>query len=302
MKRFSLQSLLLSISIIFALLALPVGVLADSGSGQNELTQTVNGYQVSLSFDKPVFIGENDIHIRVRDAQNMPISEAELEVSVVEAQAGHVEVPTTAEAAAMPVMTAQPVVETDMPAMNMDGTPTPAAGTMAGMSAEPTSEAGTMAGMNMDGTPTPAAGTMAGMNEEPTSQAGTMAGMSVQPTAEAGTMAGMSDQPTAEAETMAGMSEEPAGHDQMGMVALTAGSESGVYDGQVSIESEGDLTLRLHLTVAGKLTEVDFPLHVTKSNAGVIVLASFFAVNVAIIAGAVVLKPKPGSVNLSKKA
>ena len=258
MKRFSLQSLLLSISIIFALLALPVGVLADSGSGQNELTQTVNGYQVSLSFDKPVFIGENDIHIRVRDAQNMPISEAELEVSVVEAQAGHVEVPTTAEAAAMPVMTAQPVVETDMPAMNMDGTPTPAAGTMAGM------------------------------NEEPTSQAGTMAGMS--------------DQPTAEAETMAGMSEEPAGHDQMGMVALTAGSESGVYDGQVSIESEGDLTLRLHLTVAGKLTEVDFPLHVTKSNAGVIVLASFFAVNVAIIAGAVVLKPKPGSVNLSKKA
>ena len=288
MKRFSLQSLLLSISIMLPLLALPVGVLADTGTGQNELTQTVNGYLVSLSFDKPVFIGENEIHIRVRDAQNMPVSKADLEVSVVAAQAGHVEIQPTAEVSAMPVMTAQPVVETEMPAMNMDLTPAPATGTMAGMSAEPTSEAGTMTGMNMDVTPTPSAGTMAGKNEEPTAEAGTMAGMSAQPTAEAGTMAGMGDQ--------------PAGHDQMGMVALTAGSESGVYDGQVSIESEGDLTLRLHLTVAGKLTEVDFPLHVTKSNAGVIVLASFFAVNVAIIAGAVVLKPKPGSVNLSKKA
>ena len=103
---------------------------------------------------------------------------------------------------------------------------------------------------------------------------------------------------------MSSTDEQPAeSHDQMGMVALTAGHESGEYEGQLSIESEGDLIIRVHLTVDGKLMEVDFPLHVAKSNTGAIILGSFFAVNIALIAAAVVMKPKPiSAAGLSKKA
>ena len=102
---------------------------------------------------------------------------------------------------------------------------------------------------------------------------------------------------------MSGMDAQPVeSHDQMGMVALTAGHESGEYEGEIDIENTGDLTVRVHITVAGMLTEVDFPLHVAKSNTGTIVLGSFFAVDFALISAAVVMKRKSVSVTLSKKA
>jgi len=47
---------------------------------------------------------------------------------------------------------------------------------------------------------------------------------------------------------------------------------------------------------------VDFPLHVAKSKTGAIALGSFFAVDAALIAAAVVMKRKSVSVHLSKKA
>jgi hypothetical protein len=165
----------------------------------------------------------------VKDAMNMPVSQADLEVSVVEAEAEHVET-------------------------------------------------------------------------EPTAETGTMSGMDAQPTTEVGKMSGMSAQPTAEIGTMSSMSPDPAGHDQMGMVALAAGHESGEYEGQISIESDGDQIIRVHLTVAGKLMEVDFPIHVAKSKTGAIVLSSFFAVDIVLIVAAVIMKRKSVSVDLSKKA
>ncbi len=242
MKRFANKSLLLSTAIILALFSLPVAVLAGTGIGTNVLTQTINGYQVSLVFEKTPPVGENRNQIAVKDAMGMPVSQADLEVSVIEAQAEHVDVPT------------------------------------------PSSEAGTMFGMSVVDVakPTPKAGTMSDMN-----------GMDVaQPTPEAGIMSGMSGMDV----------PESAGHDQMGMVALVAGHESGQYEGLIAIESDGELTMRVHLTVAGKLMEVDVPIHVAKLNTGVIVLGSFLAVNVALIAAAVVMKPKPVSLLLSKKA
>lgn len=243
MKRFAHKAALLFTVVLLLALALPISALADGGTGGNEFTQTVNGYQVTLVFEKPASVGENQIHVVVKDGQNMPVSQADLEVSLVEAQAEHVE--------------AQPIVEV---------------------------------------------GTMSGMAAQPTAKVGTMSGMSVQPTAEVGTMSGMAAQPTVEIGTMTSTAEQPTGHDQMGMVALTAGHESGEYEGQVSIESDGDQILRVHLTVAGKLMEVDFPVHVAKSKTGAIVLSSFFAVDIVLIAAAVVMKRKSVSVDLSKKA
>jgi hypothetical protein len=237
MKRFAHKIALLFTVVLLLTLALPISALADGGTGGKELTQTVNGYQVTLVFEKPAFVGENQIRVLVKDAMNMPVSQADLEVSVVEAEAKHVET-------------------------------------------EPTAETGTMSGMDV----------------QPTAVAGTMSGMSAQPTTEVGTMSAISP----EIGTMT--SNEPAGHDQMGMVALTAGHESGEYEGQVSIESDGDQVIRVHLTVAGKLMEVDFPLHVAKSNAGSIVLGSFFVINLTLIAAGVVMKSKTLSINGSKKA
>lgn len=226
MKRFTHKTTLLFTALLLLSLALPISVLADGGKEENEFTQIVNGYQVTLSFEKEATVGENQIHVTVKDAMNMPVSQADLEVSVVTDETEHVE-------------------------------------------AQPTVEIGTMS--NMSG--------MSNMGAEPSHEVGTMSAMS-------------------------STDEQPAeSHDQMGMVALSAGHESGEYEGQLSIESEGDLIVRVHLTVAGKLMEVDFPLHVAKSNTGAIVLGSFFVVNVALIGAGVVMKSKTlSAAGLSKKA
>ena len=246
MKRLAHKTALLFTTTLLLLMALPISALADGGAGGNEFTQTVNGYQVTLSFDKPAFVGENDIHVLVKDGMGMPVPQADLEVSMGEAQAEHTEVQPTTEA-----------------------------GTISSMSAQPTAEAGTMSGMgSMEAQPTAETSTMSGMGN-----------MDAQPTAEIGTMTAVS--------TMA---------DQMSMTALTASHTSGEYDGQLAIESDGDQTVLVHMTIASKLTEVEFPLHVTKSKTGAIVLGSFFAVDFALISAAVVMKRKPGSTTLSKKA
>lgn len=244
MKRLAQKSLLLLTVLSLILFALPFTALADGGTAGNELIQTVDGYKVTLVFEKPASVGENQIRVLVSDAMNMPVSQADVEVSVVDAEAAHTE-----------------------------GEPTAQAGTMPEQSVEPTTQS---------------------------SKTG-MGGMDAQPTAEAGTMT-MSAQPTAEIGTMT-MSEQPAGgHDAMGMDALAAGHESGEYEGQLGIETNGDVTIRVHLTVQGKLMEVDFPLHVAKSNTGAFVLTGFFTVNATIIAAAVAMKRKPVSVEISKKA
>ena len=243
MKRLAHKIALLFAATLIVLMALPISVLADGGTGGDEFTQTVDGYQVTLSFDKPAFVGENEIHVLVKDSMGMPVSKADLEISIVEAEAEH--------------------TEDEQPAA------------MSNMEVQPTAETGTMSGMgNMDAQPTAEAGTMSGMGS-----------MDTQPTAEVGTMT-----------TVTAMD------DQMSMNALTAGHESGEYDGQLAIESDGDQIVLVHMTIAGKLTQVEFPLHVAKSKTGAIVLGSFFSIDFAIIGAAVVIKRKSVSANLSKKA
>lgn len=217
MKRFAHKTVLLLTALLLILLALPVAALADSGKEENEFTKTVNGYQVTLVFEKPAIVGENQISVLVSDAQNMPISNANVEVSVDKSETEH-------------------------------------------------TEAGTSAHDEMPG------------------------------------MTSMSDMPG-----MSGMSEQSAeapstGHGEMNMTALEAGHESGEYAGKIAIETTGDCVIRVHLTVQGELTKIDFPLTVIQSKTGSGILAGFFAANVAIIGAALVLKPKPVSITLSKKA
>jgi hypothetical protein len=196
MKRLAHKISLLSTVILVLLLALPVVALADGGKGENEFTKTVSGYQITLVFEKVAVVGSNPIHIRVNDAQNMPITNGDVEVSVVKGESEHAE---------------------------------------------------------------------------------------------------MADMP--------GMAEvSPSEHAEMGMTRLAVGHHSEEYTGEIAIETAGDYVIRVHLTVQGELTEVDFPLNVAQSQNGSGILAVFFAVNVAIIAGAVILKPKPVSIKSSKGA
>jgi hypothetical protein len=96
MKRFTNKTLLLSTVILLILLILPVTALANGGEGENKFTQTINGYQVTLVFEKPAMVGENQVHIQLSDAQNMPIPNASLGVSVIEGRPEHTEMNTSA--------------------------------------------------------------------------------------------------------------------------------------------------------------------------------------------------------------
>ncbi len=229
MKQFAHKALLLSTIILLIVLALPVAALADGGEEGNEFTQTVNGYQVTLVFAKPATVGENQIHIRVSDAYSMPISNADVGVSVVKSETGHAEAETHTSAdgqmADMPEHAPEPPSTghdmADMPGMDMSAT-----------SAETTSST----------------------------------------------------------------------HDEMNMTTLESGHESGEYAGEIAIESPGNYIIRAHLTIQGELTEVDFPLNIVQPQNGSGIMLSFFAVNVAILVAAVILKPKPISSTLPKGA
>jgi hypothetical protein len=67
--------------VIALLLAFPKSVFADGGEGGIE--QEVNGYHVTLIFLEPIKTGENQFHIQIIDSMGMPITNAEVEVSVM---------------------------------------------------------------------------------------------------------------------------------------------------------------------------------------------------------------------------
>jgi hypothetical protein len=209
MNKLVYKTFLLSVLTLLILSVAPGTVFADGGN--SEFTKSVNGYHVTLVFEEPVMVGENPIHVRVNDAMDMPVSNADVQVSVVEGNDEH---------------------------------------------AEEKSE-------HTEG-------------EEVASANDTMHGMEAVP-----------EQPV----------EAPSeAHDEMGMVALEAGHESGEYAGEIAIDSAGDWMIRVHLTVPGELTEVDFPLSIAQSKSNSTgILAGFFTVNAAIIAAAIIFKPKPVS-------
>lgn len=85
----------------------------------------------------------------------------------------------------------------------------------------------------------------------------------------------------------------PDEHNSMDMVTFAAGHEMGEYQGKVVIANPDDCTLRVHLTVDGKLVEFDFPLQVESSKTGTNILLGFFAINAVIMGAAAILKIKP---------
>ncbi len=66
------------------LLLIPASVLADGG--ESGYVVAANGYQIELVFKESVAIGENQFHIQITDSTGMPVTGAEVEVSVMPAK------------------------------------------------------------------------------------------------------------------------------------------------------------------------------------------------------------------------
>jgi hypothetical protein len=85
--------------------------------------------------------------------------------------------------------------------------------------------------------------------------------------------------------------DEPAdSHAEMEMTTLEAGHDAGEYAGHITIPGAGEWNLRVHMTMADELTEIDFPLDVAGSLTGAGILTGFAVFNVAILFAAAIFK------------
>ena len=191
----------IALPVIIAMLVFMIAFPAQADSGKDGLTQTINGYQIALVFAEDPAVGENQIHVQIRDAMDMPVSNATVEVTLARAEEEH---DTGEESSA----------HADMSDMH---------------STEPTTGHGTNT------------------------------------------------------------------HEEMeGFLLEASHHEAGEYSGEIHVESTGDWTVTVHLTVQEQGMEVEFPLMV-KSSSRNIILASFAGINLVILAIAATLKRKPAA-------
>ncbi len=198
MRKLLKQTFLRSLIASVLMLAAPIGVLADGG--ENEITKIVPGYQISLVIEKPLAVGRNSIHFQITDSHGIPISNAEVYVSLVEEASEH--------------------TESEPAAVSKDE--------MSGMSST-------------------------------------------------------SGQPS---------SAQPESHNEIEQVRFEA-VQNGEYAGEIAFHEAGEWIVRAHVAVHDEWLEIDFPLSVASIQRSISLLASFFAINAAIIAAALVLKHKP---------
>jgi hypothetical protein len=64
--------------------------LSAQADGENDgFVQTVNGYQVTLMFAEHPAVGENQVHILIQNAMDMPVSHATVQVALVAVEENH---------------------------------------------------------------------------------------------------------------------------------------------------------------------------------------------------------------------
>lgn len=80
----NIRIILSALALVMLVFTLPFSAQADSG--EDAFTQTVNGYQVALIFAEDPALGENQIHVQIHDATDLPVSDATVEVSLALAE------------------------------------------------------------------------------------------------------------------------------------------------------------------------------------------------------------------------
>ena len=264
MKKLVFKTYLLTTIVLLLLLTVQFTVLADSG--ENEYSKTVRGYLVSVIFEKPAAVGEIPIHIQIYDAVGIPVSNAEVQVSLVGGEASHIEGETITS------------LHGEIPGESeiSEHSHTAASETHAEISgnsdiSELPHEASSDTHAEMSGN--------SDVAEHPHE-------------ASSDTHADMSGNSDASVHPHSAPSDA---HDEMEMVKLEESHQSGDYTGEIAINSAGDWTILVHMTIQGEFIEVDFPLSIARSQSSLGILASFFALNTVIILAAIVLKPKSKS-------
>jgi hypothetical protein len=142
MKR-TISRVLLPVIIIGMLAWVPFPAQADGGD--DEFTQTVNGYQVALVFAEDPTVGENQIHIQIHDAMDMPVHDASVEVILAPIEDRH-----SAEASESSSHEDLDASEASghegMPGMDMTAHESTTAHEMQGIALEPAVESGEYSG------------------------------------------------------------------------------------------------------------------------------------------------------------
>lgn len=200
----TISKVVLSLFIIMMIVFVtPLSVQADGDP--DGFVQTINGYQVSLIFAEDPTVGENQIHVQIHDSMDMPVSHADVQVSVAS--------PAEEHAADGHGVVEEPSGHENMPGMDHTG-----------------------------------------------------------PAVEQGSTH----------EEMQAFALEPSHH------------EEGEYSGAMHIESSGDWTITVHLTVEGESMEVEFPVMI-KSGVRNTILTTFAGINLFILIVAAALKSKSAS-------
>lgn len=185
--------------VIITMLVFMISFPAQADGGSDGLSQTVNGYHVALVFAAEPAVGENQIHVQIHDAMDMPVSDATVQVTLARVEEGHNAVEESSD-------------HDNMPEMH---------------TAEPAPAHGANAYVEMEG-----------------------------------------------------FVLEPSHH------------EEGEYSGEIHVESTGDWTVTVHLSVQEEEMAAEFPLMIKSSSRNVI-LAGFAGINILILVVAATLKRKP---------
>lgn len=83
----TLSKVILPFIITMLVFSMPFAAQADGET--DGLTQTVNAYHVALAFAEDPVVGENQVHVQIHDAMDMPVSDATVEVTVARVEEGH---------------------------------------------------------------------------------------------------------------------------------------------------------------------------------------------------------------------
>ncbi len=257
---------------VLVLLLAPAGRAFADGGGHG-LEQEVAGYHVQLVIDGQAVTGENEITVKLFDAQEQPVSEAEVKAYAeptgehMESGAGgeHTE-GEAAEEHTQPAESSQPA-STQEPALSGKQ---PQA-TQAPMDMEPQATQPAMSGMG-------------GMQQPQATEAPAMAGMEPPQATQA---------PSETGEThgeMEGSTEDMHSADEMDNIVFTAGEAPGEYHGALDFAEAGNWTVTVHFATPGTKAAVHFEVEVNSRVNKQLVLGSFAGINASVIIAAAILK------------
>lgn len=270
--------------LLVILLCLAPFRLAQATGGETGIEKEVNGYRVTLNFEKRVQTGNNSVAVMIDGPDGEPVSGAAVSVDTMpgdehakEAPEEHMEDMNTTDGGAAASQATEDA--------SMSG------GNQTAPTVEVKAASGSDMQMNEGSAPTPTIAPEMVMGGESTAAPEAVETQPVE-TSGSGIKPCTKTQPCDEKHTEG--EGEPAGHEESAMVALKAAQEVGVYKGEVFIPESGDWAIRVHFTPQAGANEqhVDYMVAVVDAPPNWPVIGGFFGINLTVISVAAVMKQK----------